>query len=356
MQKLRYGCIGAGKISDIKHLSNYSKMENVELISICDPNYKAAHLLAEKYGIEQVYSDYKEMLQKENLDFVSICTPTFSHAEIAVAALRAGCDVHSEKPLAVNSAQVADIINAKNESKRIVMVGLNNRFRNEHNFVKELAKNGDFGDIYHIRCGWVRRRGIPGRGGWFTNKELSGGGCLIDLGAHFLDLAMYFLDYPDPLTVTGETYSKFENNRSLSNSNWNPTVSQSGVYNVEDMATGFIRVKQNITIDFEFSWAANIEKQLNFYEIMGTKAGARYTNDNPSELGHVEIFSQMNDTCVNIKPDLKYPVPPMNEFQHFIDCITKREDTISTPEQAYKLLRIIEGAYESTQKHCEIKL
>ena len=142
-----------------------------------------------------------EMIDKMNLDFISICTPNYLHAPIAIYALERGVDVHCEKPIALNAIESQKIVDCKDKYRRKVMVALNNRFTNNAFFMKRYIKSGKLGEIYHAKCGWIRRRGIPGKGSWFTNKNLSGGGPLIDLGVHLLDLTLYLAGNMDVETV-----------------------------------------------------------------------------------------------------------------------------------------------------------
>lgn len=348
MAKLKYGCVGAGGIADYKHLSGYSKIDEVEITAICDPNHKAVKKLADKYNIPNVYSDYIEMLDKTELDFISVCTPNYLHAPVSIEALKRGIHVHCEKPITLNAQEAQDIINAKNKYNKKFMVALNNRFTNESFFTKKYIEAGFLGEIYHAKCGWRRRRGIPGKGGWFTNKKLSGGGPLIDLGVHFLDLAMYFMGYPEPLSVTGATYSKFVDDNVRNSVNY--SMPTGGVYDVEDMAVGFVRLKNGATIDFEFSWASNIENEYNYYELLGDKGGISFKN------GQLKIFSEVIDTCVDIVPNTNYPVDALNEFEHFIDCIKNDKEPLAPAEEAAKLMKIIDGIYKSSEEGREIRL
>src|SRR4051812_13543833 len=233
-KKLRYGLIGAGSNAERKHLNNYMTLPNVELVSICDVNIESAERLAQKYNIKKVYSNYEDMLNNEELDLVSICTPNYLHAEISIYALSKGVNVHCEKPLAVNAIEAQKIVEAKNKSGKKVMLGLNNRFTNEAVFLKKYIDAGYLGDIYQVKAGWIRRSGIPGRGTWFTNKDCAGGGVMIDLGVHYLDLALFLIGMPEPSYITGSTHENFTETTTRNRNGYkgNPN----GVFNVEDTA------------------------------------------------------------------------------------------------------------------------
>ncbi|AAM25129.1 MAG: putative dehydrogenase [Caldanaerobacter subterraneus] len=348
MKKLRYACVGAGAVADYKHLLGYSRLKDVEIVAISDPDVGAAKRLAEKYSIPHVYENYEEMFEKEKLDLISICTPNYLHAPISIKAMEKGIHIHCEKPMTLNAKEAHKVIEAKNKYKTKFMVGLNNRFTNESYFVKKYIEEGYLGEIYHVKTGWRRRRGIPGKGGWFTTKKLSGGGPLIDLGVHFIDLVMYFMDYPEVKSVSAATYSKFSNSTSWNG--WSEAKSGNGIYNVEDMAVGFIRLKNGTTIDFEFSWASNIEGDYNYYEILGDKGGIWFKN------GQIKVFSEVVNTLVDIIPNTNYPKKPLDEFEHFVNCIKEGKEPLASAEEGAKLMEIIDAAYLSAEKGVEIVL
>lgn len=345
---LNYACIGAGGIADKKHLCEYAKLKEVKLAAICDTNVASAQKLAEKYGIPKVYESYHQMLEKEKLDLVSICTPNFLHAPITISALRKGIHVHCEKPLALNTSEIDTILAEKNKAGKKVLVALNNRYTPESSFVRAYIESGHLGDIYHAKCGWRRRNGIPGKGVWFTDRQCSGGGSLIDLGVHFLDLVMSFMDYPGIEAVNAASYSIFGN----SNNRLRPGYKchGDGKFDVEDMATGFIRTTGNATLQFEFSWASNIEKETKFYELLGTKGGVSFSD------GVLKVFSEVNGYSVDISPNLSAGPKLVNEFEHFVHCIIDDEEPMTNVEQARALMEMIDALYLSAEKRKEIQL
>lgn len=345
--KLRYGCIGAGKISHKKHMGIYSTMEDIELVSVCDANRRVAEDASEKYGIPGVYSDYREMLDKEKLDMISICTPNNAHSSIALEAIDRGIHVHCEKPVGITAAEVSAIKKAADNKNIVFMAGLNFRFSKTASIVKNYIDNDLLGNIYHAKCGWIRRCGIPGKGAWFTAKEKSGGGPLIDLGVHYLDLVMNFMYYPECDTVSAHTYSNFANS-SLRIREGYPDNGH-GVFDVEDTALGLISLKNNASIFFEFSWASNIEEELRYFQLLGTKGGI-YSNN-----GAVKYFGEMDgkvyDQEVLVDADNKKV-----EHAHFIECIRTGKKPDITLEQNIRLMAIIEAAYKSAETSAPAKL
>jgi predicted dehydrogenase len=343
---LKYGIVGAGSIADKKHLKSYSAFNDVELLAICDENEERAKNLAGKYNIPHVFTDYRKLMDEIPLDFISVCTPNYLHESICVRALEKGIHVHCEKPAALSAESVRKMVDAKNLSGKKLMVGLNNRFTNSAFFLRDHIKQGNLGDIYHIRCGWRRRREIPGKGSWFTNKSLSGGGPLIDLGVHMLDLVMFLTDNWQPVSVSSEAYSKFSGNTSRNSRSYG--YAQDGIFDVEDMSVGFIRFKNGCTISFEFSWASNIEKEYKYYELLGDKGGASFAEDK------VKLFCEFGDTLVDIYPNTNYSRDASNEFEHFLDCVRTGVEPVSPPEQAVTVMGIIDAAYASSQTKKEI--
>ena len=338
-KKLRYGLIGAGSNAERKHLNNYMTLPNVELAAICDVNIENAQRLAQKYNISKVYSNYEDMLNKEELDLVSVCTPNYLHAEISIYALEKGVNVHCEKPLAINALEAKKIVEAKNKSGKQVIVGLNNRFTNEAVFLKKYIDAGYLGDIYQVKAGWIRRSGIPGRGTWFTNKDCAGGGVMIDLGVHYLDLALYLIGMPEPSYVTGAIHQNFNHTTTRNRNGYkgNPK----GIFNVEDTAIGFIGLQNGATVNFEFSWASNIEQDKTFVEILGTKGGVSLIN------GELKLHSELLDTCVDISPILNPNIKLKNEFEHFINCILSGEELIAPAEHGVYMMNIIDHFYKA---------
>lgn len=345
MNKYRYACIGAGGIAQWKHLPGYSELENVEFTAISDISETALDNIKVKFPYINIYKDYKEMLSVEKPDIVSICTPNKFHRQMTIDSMAAGAHVHCEKPIAMSEAEADDMIKASAAYGKKLMIGLNNRFTNESFFVRDYINKDNLGEIYYARCGWRRRRGIPGMGGWFTQKELSGGGPLIDLGVHMIDLAMYMMDSPEPTSVSAATYRKFTDCKTRNMVSESPAE---GIFDVEDLAVGFVRLDTGASLSFEISFALNTEKEEWFYELFGTKGGVRYKN------GQLEIFSEINDTLVNVYPDTKYKKKALDEFAHFVKVIEGKEENISPADDARKIMKLIDSAYRSADEGKEI--
>ena len=339
---IKLGIVGAGKICQGPHMGAYEKIEEVEIVAICDIDPKKLESVSKRFPGAKLYTDYKEMIDTEALDAIDICTPNKYHSIIAIYALNKGLHVICEKPDAINAQEAQKMKESAEKNGKVLMVIRNNRYRPSTKFLKEYIAQGKMGEIYAGRCGWIRRRGIPGWGGWFTTKEESGGGPLIDLGVHIIDLAMYLMGNPKPVTVSGCTYSKF------------PHTSYSKT-DVEDLAMGFIRFDNGACLQIEFSWASNIENDQMFVELRGTKAGSRMSGIDRK----FNIYTEECGTLSTLTPAIDdYNCPPHHEcnIRHFIDVINGRAEPDFTPEQGVNMVKILDAIYKSAECGHEIAL
>ena len=356
MRKLRYGIIGTGNIAMTKHLPGYAALaDDVEIVAACDINEDSLKAAKEKYHIQYIFTDYHKLLKSEDIDFVSVCLPNYLHNPVSIEAMRSGKHVHCEKPMAMNHKQAEEMRMVKDETGKILMIGLNNRFTGESQFVKRYIDEGNIGGIYHVKCGW-QRRACAGAYGWFTDKELSGGGPLIDLGVHYIDLVMYFMGYPAIRSVTAKTYSKLvKGEKGYLFTHDNSHLGKNTKFTVEDLAIGFIDLKQDTSIDFEVSWASHIEKERIYYSFYGTKGGISFVKeDGESKL---KIHTIVDEQHVDIIPKVNNRIIACNEFAEFVDCIRKqREPGISILDQNVDMIGLIDAIYESSNKRKQIIL
>jgi predicted dehydrogenase len=354
-KKWKFAVVGTGAIFTAQHLKALQSHPEIEITALCDTNLQRAEKHAREIGVPHVYEDYAKMLKEcPEIEVVDICTPNLYHSRIAVEALLAGKHVFCEKPDAINPEEAQKMADTAEKSDKLLMVMRNNRFTPTAKFLKQYIQQGNLGEIYTGRCGWIRRRGIPGKGGWFTNKELSGGGPLIDLGVHFIDLAIWLMGNPKPVSVSGATYSKFaDNNVSSSTHSRFGDKQENGTYNVEDLATGFIRFENGASLQIEFSWAANIEEDCNFVELRGTKAGSIFKNNRG-----LQIFSEEANQLLNISPLIRQAEhsPHAENINHFIDCLQNRALPIFTPDQGVDMIKIIDAIYKSAESGREVRL
>lgn len=352
MNKLRVGAIGIGGIFRGAHLPALLSHPDVELVALCDCVVSKAQSVADELGIEQVYENYMDLLDRADIDAVHICTPNLYHSEIAIAALERGKHVFCEKPDAVNQQEALKMKQAAEQRGKVLMVMRNNRFRAVSQFLKRVSERGHLGEIYAGRCGWIRRRGIPGKGGWFTTKELSGGGPLIDLGVHMIDLAVWLMGYPKPVAVSGATYCKFAESTISDSQHSQFGESQSeGIFDVEDLANGYIRFDNGATLQLEFSWASNIEEESRFVELRGTKGGFELFN------GDVKLFTELEGVLCNVHPQIEMERSEhANNIHHFIDVVRNGAEPLFTPQQGLDMIKILDAIYESARTRREVQL
>lgn len=342
---LKVGVIGTGNIFKSVHLPGWTSHPDVEIIAFCDSYKKSAEDVAASFPDAKVYNDYRELLSNPSIDTVGISTPNLFHSEIAIAALQAGKHVFCEKPDAVNPLEAQKMADAARASGKVLMTMRNNRFSPQAQYLKKMIEKGELGELYSGRAGWIRRRGIPGRGGWFTTKELSGGGPLIDLGVHMIDLAMWLSGNPKPVTVSGSTYRKFADRPDAFGN------IPKGTFDVEDLAAGFIRFDNGASLQIEFSWASNVEEEKKFLEWRGTEGGFALVNDK------LTVFGEDEGVPTNVKPQFS-AAPPQHtaNIHHFIACVQQREQPIFLPEHGVDMIKILSAIYESAETGREVAL
>ena len=268
----RVGIIGCGGIANNKHMPSLSKVPNCEMVAFCDIVVERAELAAKKFGTEdaKVYEDYKELLKDESIDVVHVCTPNRSHSFITVDALEAGKHVMCEKPMAINSVEAKKMLDASVRTGKLLSIGYQNRFRGDSLYMKSESEAGTFGDIYFAKANAIRRRAVP-TWGVFLNEYEQGGGPLIDIGTHALDLTLWVMDNYKPKYCVGTTYHKLNKDTDQGNDwgNWDPDA-----FSVEDSAFGFVVMENGATIVLESSWALNsLEVREAVCSVCGTKAG-----------------------------------------------------------------------------------
>lgn len=357
-KKLKIGIIGCGGIFNYAHIYAYENNENVEIVALCDIIVSKALSVAEKLGLSKsiCFESYEDVLNIEGLDAVDICTPNYLHSIIAVAALNKGINVFCEKPDAVSVAEAQKMKDAAEKSGKTLMVMRNNRYNDYSKFLKKYIEDGKMGEIYTARCGWRRRRGIPGKGGWFTTKAQSGGGPLIDLGVHMIDLSVWLMGNPKPVAVSGATYCKFADSDTQADSEHAKfgSAASGGTFDVEDLAFGFIRFDNGCTMQIEFSWASNIEREKVFVELRGSKAGA--STDTTDD--KFKIFTEENGVTVDIVPNLPKASdgPHVQNIYHFLDVISGKAEPDFVPIQGLNMVKILEAMYKSAEIGEEIKL
>lgn len=346
-EKVRLGVVGIGNIWHGAHAAPLLKHPDVEIVGVCDIVREKAAKFAAEHSIKHVFTDWEEMLDSLKLDAVDICTPNLLHSKIAVGALKRGLHAFTEKPDAVTVAEAEAMAAAAAANGKTLMAMRNNRFAPPHQWLKRYADAGHLGEVYAGRCGWIRRRGIPGKGGWFTTKALSGGGPLIDLGVHLIDLTIWLMGNPRPTQVMGSTYRKFaEGELSDSAHAQFGEKKAGGTFDVEDLAMGFIRFDNGATLQIEFSWASNIERESVFSELRGTKAGFKLD----AAAQELKVFTEVEGALCDLSPRVHEKTGMSGHgrhLYHFIDVVRGLAKPINTPEDGVHMIKILTAIYRS---------
>jgi predicted dehydrogenase len=351
---IKVGIIGAGGMLQY-HAAGFQKA-GAKIMAIADRHTVAAQKAAEKYSVAHVFESVEAMLAGcPELDAVSIIVPNKLHAPLAIQCLNAGKHVFCEKPPALSAREVNDIIAAAKSSGKKVMFNFNNRARPESQAMMKLINNGEVGKINSAQAKWIRRTGIPGFGGWFTTKELSGGGPLIDL-LHMVDLAMYFMGYPEPAHVLGQTFNDFIQDKSFKGP-WGIADVVGGVTDVENAAHGFITFKSGQILTLQVSWAEMVKREEVSVVFQGTKAGGKverlFGSDglDDTAIDTCELYVQENGKSVNrvIKTPECLDMGRSDSAANFIEAIEGKTAPLNTPEQALRLMQVIDAIYASAQ-------
>lgn len=346
------GIIGCGGIANQKHLPSLSKLSNVKIKAFCDIIPERAEKACKKYGTEdaKVYENYKDLIINEkDIEVIHVCTPNISHSEITVFALKNDKHVMCEKPMAKTYNQAIEMVKAAEETGKKLTIGYQNRFRPDSLYLKKACNNDELGDIYFAKAHAIRRRAVP-TWGVFLDEEAQGGGPLIDIGTHALDLTLWMMNNYKPKMVVGNTFYKLKDQKETANA-WGDWDTEK--FTVEDSAFGYIVMEDNSTIFLESSWALNT---LDIGEarttLCGTKAGAdmrdglringvKYNKQYVEKPALTEDGVDFYDGTQDSPADL--------EAKKWIESIIEDKEPVVKPEEALVVTQILEAIYESSK-------
>lgn len=363
--KLQIGIIGCGGIANQKHLPSLkANADLADMVAFCDLIEERAKKAAAEYGTAdaKIYLDYKELLADKDIDVVHVLTPNVAHCPITVDAFAAGKHVMCEKPMAATTSDAQKMLDAWKKSGKQFTIGYQNRFRPEVQALYKSCRNDDLGEIYYAEAHAIRRRGVP-TWGVFPNKALQGGGPLIDIGTHALDMTLWMMDNYKPVSVTGSVFYKLGGLAQATEGNcfgaWDPET-----YEVEDSAFGFVKMENGATIAVKAAWAINLmESREASTTLCGTKAGAEihsgmsynedelYYNRGQNGLlldekacstGNVAYFSGSQNE------------PGCLECTQWLKAILNHTEPLVKPEQAFVVTKILDAIYQSAKTGKEI--
>ncbi len=346
MEKIRVAVVGTGSIAQSCHLPAYKERDDVELVACADIDFEKAKKAAEKFGIKKAYSNIDELLANEKLDYVDICTWTAAHAECVIKAAEAGVNVMCEKPTADTLENAAKMRDAVKKNGVNFMLAVPLRYEEKAMYIRSLVDKGEFGDVFYGKTAYVRDRGIPG--GWFSCTKYAGGGPVLDIGVHRIDLAWFLMGNPKPYSVSATTSYRIGDYREEEPEVWGGSSVEDYKFDTEDSSHGFIRFENGASLAFDTSWTFNGPEEFET-QIAGSKAGCRvedfkiYKSD--GELLKVEVPE--GDFGGNMFG---------NEIDHFISCVRENKTPCSDIEQAYQLEAMLMAIYESAKTGHEVIL
>lgn len=342
MKKIRVGVIGLGMGKS--HLRRFAECPQAVVTAVCDLDEGLLAKAKEEYNIPFVFTDYRKMLKLGELDAVSIVTPNVFHAAMSMEALRRGKHVLCEKPMAMNARQAKRMVEEAGKHKKKLMIHFNQRYSPEARYIKNTIDKGGLGEIYYIKTGWLRRMGAPMRPS-FTDKSVSGGGPLIDLGVHRLDLALWLLDYPGVLTVSAGVFDKIAGDK---------LRSRGMKYDVEDLGVAMLRLDTGAVLMLEASWATMIkcEEEMNTV-IFGTK-GSFEQKSIDYKVVEFKFITETRDKITEVTPKVDRKCGSAQ--QHFLDCIINDLEPEVSGAHGVDIMKILDGIYKSSKLGREVKI
>jgi predicted dehydrogenase len=346
---VRIGIVGAGNISEA-HLDGYRQLADVEVVAICDIDAEKLAAYAKAHGIPKTFTDYREMLKLPELDAISVCVWNCEHAAVTIAALRAGKHVLCEKPLAMSVAEAKQMEEEARIANRTLSVGVVMRFDQRTKVVQDMIEADRFGKLYFARATDLRRVGSPL--GWFSSKALSGGGPMIDLGVHIIDICRYFMGNPKPVAISAATFEGLGAGKNIKGLSRYYASGPTDVYDVEDLAVALIRFDNGALLEVETSYTLHAEQEEEYtVKLYGTKGSFTYEP-------RLNIFTTMDDYLVDISPRLTgYEDDSFRrEIAHFVDCVRGDAKSIAPAADGVEMMKILCGVYESAKLGREVLL
>jgi predicted dehydrogenase len=350
---VKIGIVGAGAIGNV-HAGAFGAVSGAQVAAISDIDAAKLKAAGEKYKVSGLFENYRDLLGTD-VDGVVVAVGNTLHKEVSVAALKAGKHVLLEKPMAMNAGEAQAIVQASRQAKKVLQIGMVNRQNPAGRLIRDHVRKGTFGKIYHMRATLIRRRGIPGLGGWFTTKAQSGGGPMIDIAVHYFDFAMWMSGLWKPTSASAMTYAKFGTDMRKYRyvSMWAGPPKFDGVCDVEDYATGIIRFGRAATMTFDIAWAAN-SREENYVEILGDKAGVRLLDGKP-----LTILTEHGEHIADIAPQYNANV---NLFESQARSFAARcrgeepAEPYATGEEGVTMMKVIDAVYASGKNGKEVRI
>lgn len=366
--KLQVAVVGCGGIANQKHFPALkSQADKCEIVAFCDILVERAEKAAKEYGTPdaKVYEDYRELMKDEAIDVVHVCTPNVAHCPITVAAFEAGKHVMCEKPMAATTEDAQKMMDAWKKSGKKFTIGYQNRFRKDTQTLYKACRSGDLGEIYFAKAHAIRRRAVP-TWGVFPDKSKQGGGPLIDIGTHALDITLWMMDNYEVESVTGSVFEKLGHLEEATQGNmfgpWDPKT-----YEVEDSAFGFIKMKNGASIFLESAWAINMRQSIEAATTLcGTKAGAEIIGGMSKAQGEYDLIfnktshGQLTEESLSAGGSIAFveggsDKPEDIECRQWMEAILNDGEPLVKPEQVFMVTKILDNIYKSSEEGKEIR-
>lgn len=346
-ESVRFGIVGAGAIVQGDGCPNINRHADAKVVAAWDPHAGRLGEICEKFDIPHKAESAEALFARDDVDAIYIATPNKFHAPLAIQAAKAGKHVLLEKPFAMNLAEAKQVVAAAKQAGVKFMVGMNQRFTKTSQQLRSLVEQGVLGEVYHAKSFWFRRTGIPRLQTWFGHKQLSGGGGLLDIGVHLLDLALYLTDNFEPIGAYGKVHTKF-GNRGIGEGGWGLSDRDPSLtFDVDDLATATIQMKNGMSVSLEISWAIHQESANQMdVQLFGTEAGAvAYSNKlfryADPKVGEYEVIQKPAGGKVRYEH--------CDRFHNFINGVLGREELCVKPEQSLAVQSILDAIYESAR-------
>jgi predicted dehydrogenase len=331
---LRIGLIGVGGAAQVSHIPALKKIEDVELVALCDRDPEKVNRVAQKFQVPRSTNRLDDLLEDESIDAIDICTPNFLHAPMAIAALEAGKHVLCERPLARSAEEARQMVRAARKADRVLMCSLQHRFRADAALLRKFVEKGDLGDIFYSKAGWLRQRTEWDSDEWRRQRRESGGGVVLDLGFQMLDLSLWVLGGPKVASVTASVHRQKKGE-------------------VEDSATAFLRLETGATLTLELTWGLLMEKDFAYVNLFGSGGAAL--------LNPFRLHKGMHGALVNVTPNLdtlrnQYKQSIEGQIAHFADALRKGQRPVGDAEEILPVMELMDAIYRSADQGKEVKL
>ncbi len=331
---LKAALVGVGVAGQVGHIPAWKKLENVELVALCDRDLEKATRVAQRFGIPLATSNFEDILGDPEIDLVDVCTPNFLHAPLTIAALESGKHVLVERPIARTAAEAEKMVKAAEKADRHLACALSHRFREDTKILKRFVDRGELGEVFYSKTGWLRQRTDWRTEEWRQQKSVSGGGVLMDLGVQMLDLALYVLGNPKVESVSASAH-------------------RAGKAEVEDSLVALLRLEGVGVLNLEVTWGLLMEKDFAYLNLFGHSGAALW---NP-----LRIHKGMHGSLVNVTPAVDSPRNVYKQaldaqIAHFADCVRKGTTPIATGAEMLQVMRLVDAIYRSAEQGKEVRL